>query len=464
MSDLIVLVDDEAENLIYLQKVLRHHKTEAYTNPLDALEFIRNNDSISMLITDQKMPGLSGLELVRIVNSEKNGILSIIISAYTDPDDLVDAVNSRLIHKYVVKPFNPQKMREFVDETLSLLPLTRTMNYLASGKTTEQSPLDSFLTATPAGMDVKTRAQFFSQSDLPLFIHGETGTGKEVLARAVHELSPRNKGPFIAVNCAALTKDLFLSEMYGHAKGAFSGAVADTQGFVCRAEGGTLFLDEVSEISMEHQASLLRFIENYTYYPVGSSREKKSDIRVISASHKRLSTLKNEKLFREDLFYRLSPLELKIPALRKRKDDIALLFMHYFEDFRKEGVMLTPSAWKELLNYQWNGNVRELIHTAEKISLNLKMFGLKSVSRKTIREVLDTDSEDLNMDLSVSNEPLIPGKINLAEHLTRIEREIISNYLKSMDFNISRTAEALGLSRQGLKNKMKRYDVAAQEE
>ncbi|MBN2658054.1 MAG: sigma-54-dependent Fis family transcriptional regulator [Spirochaetales bacterium] len=463
MSDTIVLVDDEPENLIFLQKVLKHHRLKTYTNPLDAFDFIRCDESVRLLIADQKMPEISGIELVKLVDAEKKGIISIIVSAYTDPDDLVSAVNSRLIYKYIVKPYNPMEIRKLVDEIVDLMPLIRTEESLSRYFVKDPSPLDSFLTITAAGEEVKSKAEFYSESSLPLFIHGETGTGKEILARAVHQLSPRKDGPFVAVNCAALTRELFLSELFGHIKGAFSGALSDSPGFVGRADGGTLFLDEISDISLDHQAALLRLLENCTYYPVGSSIEKKADIRIISASHKNLNNMKNENLFREDLFYRLSPLELNIPPLRERKDDIALLTLHYSKKLHTNEFSLSVPAWKILFEHNWNGNVRELIHLTEKLSIYGKMYQIDHISADVIMDVLKRDEPDKISRKSDHEEEFLPEQIHLQEYLEGIEKEIISKYLGLLNNNISRTADTLGLSRQGLKNKLKRYNVVIQE-
>lgn len=466
MAAAIVLVDDEPENLIFLQKVLKQYPFESFTNPLEAYEFIQKNKSVVMLITDQKMPELSGIDLVKMVNSTQRDILSIIISAYTDPDDLVDAVNSRLIYKYIIKPYKPDLLRELVGEALLLQPVQRAVRFKEGRELGPDEPFSSFLTICESGQSLLEKASFYSQSDSPLFIHGETGTGKEVLARAIHKHSPRCNGPFVAVNCAALSKELFLSELFGYRKGAFSGAEGNKKGFVHRADGGILFLDEISEIALEHQASLLRFIQYSTFYPVGSSEEEKADVRIISASHIHLKNLKKRKEFREDLYYRLSSLDLFIPPLRERIDDIALLFLYYCEEFSIDYKSIDKNVWPYLLNYDWSGNVRQLIYSCEKSSIIMKMNNETTITVDMLKDIFDEDIDDSRISPWSAEEAIqdvptdeILEPIDLTRHLNDIEREYIAKYLTANNNNISRTAESLGLSRQGLKNKLRRHFV-----
>ena len=469
MPETIVIVDDEPENIVFLQRVLKVYNLYSFTDPQDAYAFIIKTPRIDLLITDQKMPGMTGIELVQAVNSGEREILSIIISAYTDPADLIQAVNSQLIYKYVVKPYNPKDFRCLIDEALEMNPIRRAKTFIISTDKSTNDPFNSFLTINSEIENLIERARFFAQSSTPLFINGETGTGKEILARAMHESSPGKQGPFIAVNCAALSKELFLSEMFGYKKGAFSGATGNKQGFVHQAAAGTLFLDEVSEIAVEHQASLLRFIQFSTFYPVGSSVEETVDVRIISASHLDLKDLQADGKFREDLYYRLSAFDLFIPPLRERKDDIALLLLYYFESNGITSSMVDSDVWKVLLNYEWKGNVRQIIHAAEKSSILIKLYKSTRLTTKILKEVIDysfPETEDLLVDTKnlIDDKVEMISPINLTAHLESLEREFIKEYLTVHKNNISRTADALGLSRQGLKNKLRRYFLGSYSE
>ena len=469
MLETIVIVDDEPENIIFLKKVLKEYNLHSFTDPNDAYMFIQKTPQIDLLITDQKMAGMTGIELVQAVNLKKQAFLSIIISAYTDPTDLIQAVNSQLIYKYVVKPYNPKIFRLLVSEALEMNPIRRARAFIVSSDKGEDDPYNSFLTINSEVEDLIEKARFFARSSSPLFIHGETGTGKEILARAIHLSSFRKDGSFVAVNCAALSKELFLSEMFGYKKGAFSGAGGNKKGFVHQADGGTLFLDEVSEIPIEHQASLLRFVQFSTFYPVGSSVEETVDVRIISASHLHLKDLQQNGRFREDLYYRFSAFDLFIPPLRERKDDIALLLLYYFESNGITSSMVDDEVWKILLNYEWKGNVRQIIHAAEKSSILIKLYKSPKLTVKILREVIDFSFPEEEKLLPETNNRIDDKHVgmdpmDLAAHLESLEKEYIKEYLTAHKNNISRTADALGLSRQGLKNKLRRYRIGSYSE
>ena len=463
MPETIVIVDDEPENIVFLQRVFKAYNLHSFTDPHEARVFIMRTPRIDLLLTDQKMPDMTGIELVKAVNSGERAILSIIISAYTDPEDLIQAVNSQLIYQYVVKPYNPKDLRLLVKEALLIHPIRRAQSFIMSIGKNSDDPYNSFLTINPVCEELIERARFFARSGTPLFIHGETGTGKEILARAMHESSPGKDGAFVAVNCAALSRELFLSEMFGYKKGAFSGAAGNKKGFVHQAAGGTLFLYEVSEIAIEHQASLLRFIQFSTFYPVGSSEEETVDVRIISASHIHLKDLQLSGKFREDLYYRLSSFDLFIPPLRERKDDIALLLLYYFESNGIASSIVDSDVWKILLNHEWKGNVRQIIHTTEKISILLKLYKSTRLTTRIVTEVLDFSppAEIKGGIPEIKDEEKPIGPIDLTAHLNAIEKEYIQKYMAEYKNNISRTADALGFSRQGLKNKLRRYSIGS---
>ncbi len=291
----------------------------------------------------------------------------------------------------------------------------------------------------------------YAPTDYPVLILGETGTGKELTARAIHERSHRKKGPFVAINCAAIPKELLEAELFGYEKGAFTGAERRKVGKVELADGGTLFLDEVGELPIELQAKLLRFLEDLSFERVGGTKGIKADVRVIAATNKNLKELVEQGLFREDLYYRLKVLTISLPPLRDREDDVIIMAKYFLEKFSKEQgkeiLGFTDDASELIRNYSWPGNVRELINVLRKAVV------------LTDKKYIDAGDLDIDAD-KVSKEIAGKGIFNLKEHIEKLEQELIEKAYRITGGNVSKMASMLGVSRPTVYKLMEKYGLS----
>ncbi len=487
----VCIVDDILENAKYVQRVLADYETYLFDKPREALEFVRVNP-IDILVTDQKMPGLTGIELVQGIREFSDDFIALVISAYTDSDDLIDAVNSNLIYKYVVKPFSPQVLLQHVQRASEKLELLRSNATLQQRLRLQNEALqqenralrqntapafDLFVGEDPAMNRVKELTQIYSASEEPVLVTGETGTGKELLARAIHESSRRREGPFLPLNCSALQESMLESELFGHAKGAFTGAEREKRGLLEAADEGTLFLDEIGDMPAALQAKLLRAIQFGTFIPVGSTEERTVDVRIISATNKNLREDVARGSFRSDLFYRINPLHIHIPPLRKRRRDIVPILRRVAEIRHLPMPTFSPEAKEALLSHSFPGNVRELGSILERLVLMQRRRGLEEIGLKELVEALDLPAVpgggeawprldelgvlfDQRPMAESEREPELrlpePGEeLSLSRLIAELEGRIIRHVLEQEEGNISRTARRLGMSRQGLKNKLR---------
>jgi two-component system response regulator HupR/HoxA len=475
----IVVIDDEAANVAFLQRALKAYTLECFTDPQEAIQYCRTH-TFDLIIADQKMPGITGIELIKRVQEETSDFIALIISAYTDTRDLIDAVNSNLIYRYIIKPFTPEQLTSDVEqarETLTLrreekkrrkllqLENQRLLEENQKLKSNTNSSLDFFIGFAPAIQYIRDQVQMYARSEEPVLIYGETGTGKEIVARAIHELSERATEHFIPVNCSAFSESLIESELFGHEKGAFTGATRAKTGLVEAANGGTIFLDEVGDLRYGLQAKLLRFLQFGSYYPVGSVDERSVNVRVLAATNKDLGEAMQKNTFRKDLYYRLSSLSIDIPPLRNRKEDI-LPIIDFIAD--KKGYTLfdfSDEAKEFLLEYNYPGNIRELEGLVEKIHLHTQAHEDKKISREMISDFLVRGKSAnrhtvRNAEVSENeHSEHEAGELHLQEYIDTVEKKIITEYLLYYNGNVSRTANALHMSRQGLKNKINRFDI-----
>jgi two-component system response regulator HupR/HoxA len=476
----IIVVDDESANVTYLRRVLQNYETETFVDPMDALDYCREND-FDLIIADQKMPGLSGIDMIKHIQTRKSDFLGIIISAYTESGDLIDAVNSNVIYKYIVKPFTPDSLLQNVhraDENLSLQREKRRLEDRLRDqnealrrenlqlKTRAEMGLDSFIGYHPKIERIKSLSRMYALSEEPLLLTGETGTGKELIARGVHAMSSRRDGRFMALNCSAFSEQLLESEFFGYEKGAFTGAIRNKSGLVEEAEGGTLFLDEIGDFPSSFQSKILRFIQFGTFFPVGSTKEKQVNVRIIAATNRNLDRDVERGIFRKDLFYRLSSLHIAIPPLRERKEDILPLIEYIAAKRRYDLPRFEEDGLNWILKYSFPGNVRELEGLLEKLNLHAAVHRTEAISSELIREILtrgmqDGDYDSLPIFTEAGPEERIPGKgdFDLPEYLDSIQKRIITRKLTMNGGNISKTARELHVSRQGLKNKMDHLDI-----
>lgn len=475
----VCIVDDEIENAKYVQRVLTGYQSYLFTSPEEAIEFVRINP-VDIIVTDQKMPAVTGLELVRHVREHTEDFMALVISAYTETDDLIDAVNSNIIYKYIVKPFSPTVLLQHVHRAIEQLELRRSNatlrrqlesrtqalsleNRLLRGTVTP--PMDFFVGDDPAMEQVKELFGRYAGSEEPVLITGETGTGKELLARALHEVSTRREQPFLPLNCSALPESTMESELFGYARGAFTGADRQKSGLLEAADGGVLFLDEIGDMSPALQAKLLRVIQFGTFIPVGTVKERSVNVRIISATNRDLWGDCERGRFRQDLYYRINPLHIHIPALRERRHDILPIARRIA---RNRGLELPPfseEASNAVTAYAFPGNVRELASLVERLALLQRDRRMTVIDIRHLGEVLDipielnrpTDRTTAKYGHIAVHLPADNETCSIADMLASAEEKVILHVLSQEEHNISRTARRLGMSRQGLKNKLTRY-------
>jgi DNA-binding NtrC family response regulator len=474
----ICIVDDVEENAKLIERVLAAHSTVRFADPEEALEYLRDH-AADILVVDQKMPGISGIELIKRVRAFNRDAIAVVVSAYTDADDLIKAVNSNLIFRYVVKPFSVQELRDVVAAAADRLGRRRTEARINSELAIQnrllleendtlragaQPILDLFAGGDPAMAKIKELALRYALSDAPVLITGETGTGKELLARIVHHFSPRRDKPFVAVNCSNLGEHLLESTLFGHARGAFTGADKDKPGLVQDAHTGTLFLDEIGDLPPHLQPRILRFAQFQTFTPVGSNKELHVDVRIVSATHQNLRSMTEAGDFRTDLYYRLNTLQIHLPPLRQRRQDIIPIMRRVA---RASGVELPPvddGARRFLETQEFRGNVRELQNIVHRLLLLVHHEGVEKVTEDLVRTACGGNIS-MKSPSSLDIPSPEPGElVNLRDIVTRVENSLIRTVLAQENGNITQTARRLGLSRQGLRNKLDAMQESEPEE
>ncbi|MBW2564201.1 MAG: sigma-54-dependent Fis family transcriptional regulator, partial [Deltaproteobacteria bacterium] len=355
----ILAVDDSLDTLEVIQRnlTLEGYKVFTVSSVNEAVNILETYP-IDLVITDLKMPIVGGLDLIRHVRENLRDVEIMMITGYPSIEGAVEAVKSGA-EEYLVKPFTDKELLSAVQRMLEKLVRRRT--------TQSKNPLNNsfgIIGDSKEMQDVFKQMKKAASTDVTIVISGESGTGKEIVARAVHYNSDRSSAPFVPVNCNAIPNNLLESELFGHVKGAFTGAKGSRAGFFQVADGGTIFLDEIGDASQSMQGKLLRVIQNKEIYMVGSSRTRKVNTRIIAATNKDLLSLMKKGIFREDLYYRINVINIHLPALRKRGNDILLLINYFLEKFSKEMdcpmLNFSDDALRALVNYQWPGNVREL--------------------------------------------------------------------------------------------------------
>jgi NtrC-family two-component system response regulator AlgB len=370
VDQLNVLIIDDEKNIRHTLRVCIESlggKVGEASSPDSAIE-VMGRTSFDMAFLDLRLGTHSGLDLIPRLLAENPNLTIVIITAYATIETAVEAMR-RGAWDYLPKPFTPAQIRHTLDRVTKQRSLANRAANL-EGQLSAETPDVLLASAAPsvrAVMDILARA---AQSDAAVLFRGENGTGKGVLARALHKQSKRGERPFVLVNCPTLSEELLASELFGHAKGAFTGAVRDQVGRVEAAEGGTVFLDEIGEMPGNLQAKLLRFLQEKQFERIGETRTRQADVRVVAATNRDLDADVRDGKFREDLFYRLNVVEVKVPALRERREDILSLARHFLAFFaRATGRAvpeLSPAAERALEDYAWPGNVRELRNTIER--------------------------------------------------------------------------------------------------
>jgi DNA-binding NtrC family response regulator len=470
----VLVVDDEPDNLDAFRfnfgKVFSLHLAGSAE---EALEIARAHD-VAVVVTDQRMPRMTGLELLKALRDVRPDAVGIIVTAFTDTDVLIESVNLGRIYRYVTKPWDSKEVKGILMQAVERFHLVRENRRLLaqlaqyagvlSREAHGQFNFGAIVGDSPALRDVLAKVEQVAQTAATVLLRGETGTGKEMVARAIHINSPREARPFVRINCAALAAGVLESELFGHEKGAFTGAMGRRLGRFELADGGTLFLDEVGDIPIDLQVKLLRVLQEREFERVGGVETLKVDVRVISATHRDLESLIAQGRFREDLYYRLNVFPITLPPLRERPGDVALLVDHFVQKFARatgkpvRGV--DPAALAQLRAYPWPGNVRELENVIERAVILAKAPDLL---------VADLDFGKPLSAAGVATRPASPPPPGAADRtdsgrsfykrISEQERNEIIAAVERAQGNIAHAARFLGINRSTLYYRMRKHDL-----
>jgi len=436
----ILIVDDEdsVRDSLYNWFIEDGYEVECAENAKQALSILESKD-MDIVLADIKMPGMDGLEMHRRIRSLNKDSIVIIMTAFAAVDTAVQALKDGAFD-YITKPFDPDDLSHLIRNASSQISLKEENKALRS-KLVSLENVEDLIGSSNAMINVLKEVEQVAQSNSPVIITGESGTGKELIARAIHSNSKRKFSPLVSVHCGALTESLLESELFGHEKGAFTGAMYNRKGRFEMADGGTIFLDEIATISPKMQIELLRVLETKTFIRVGGNKEITSDFRVICASNKNLKQMVNDGLFREDLYYRLNVVNIRIPPLRERIEDIPMLVDHFLKKYctsmSRNIMSIDKAALKRLEQYEFPGNVRELENMVERAIVvgNEKEIRLK----------------DLPFDKGMSTSSF--------KSLDDLEKQYILQVLDKYEWNISQSAKVIKVDRATLYNKIKKYNL-----
>jgi DNA-binding NtrC family response regulator len=440
-------VDDERNTRDGLQRALQDRYEVLLAEDSQKALQILESTPVDMLLSDLKMPGVDGMGLLRRAMALPESPVCIMMTAYGSIENAVQAMQAGAYH-YVTKPVNLDELELVLQRALKSRRI-EAENVNLREQINHKFGVENIIGESSAMRQVFETVQQVAPTRTTVLITGETGTGKELIAKALHNLSPRKNGPFIAVHAAALPSTLLESELFGHEKGAFTGAVERRIGRFELADGGTLFLDEVGELEPLMQVKLLRVLEERAFERVGGAKTLQVDVRLVAATNRNLKKLVNEGKFRDDLFYRLSVVAVDLPPLRERREDIPLLARTFLDEFSRENGKqvreVTPEALNMLLAYEWPGNVRELRNVVE------QMVVLARAERLTVRDVPSQvrDGADLTK-ISV---------VRTGMTVEEAERQLIVQALKETDGNRTQAARKIGISRRTLHRKLKQYGL-----
>ncbi len=452
MSRKILIVDDETSMREFLSILLGRegYAVESAADAASALMLLGEH-SFDLIISDVKMPGLDGIELLKRVKLSWPDTAVLMITAYTTAGDAVEAMKLGA-YDYIAKPFKVEELKLLVSNALEKLDLKKENVRL---RKEVRDRFGGFVGKSRGMRELYGLIEKVAASGSSVLIVGESGTGKELAARALHEHSPRKEKPFVAVNCGAIPDTLIESELFGHKRGAFTGAIADKPGLFEQAERGTLFLDEIGEIPLLLQAKLLRVLQEKEFRRVGGSESLKADVRIVAATNRDLEEQIKEGTFREDLFYRLNVIMLRMPPLRERSEDILPLIEHFFRKYtgkEPSGPAATPEALKVIISYPFPGNVRELENMVERCTV----LG---------EPVLDRDSLPAQM-LNFSRRAEIQGAVDLPEeglaleaYLDAIEKRYLTLALQRCNGVKTRAAALLGLTFRSFRYRLAKFGM-----
>ncbi len=477
----ILVIDDEVRAVETLARILdERFDVHTATDVATAREILAR-EWIQVVLCDQRMPDITGVEFCAEIRERWPEVIRIIVSGYTDSEDLINAINEGGIYQFITKPWHPDEVMLKLQNAVELFELNRKNERLSIELNLQPKTLKEAIEAQRAALKshyswegivrspdscmnrvcevVKQVAPF----DVSVLITGESGTGKELCARALHYNSLRQNEPFVAENCGALPDELLESELFGHKRGAFTGAVEDHVGLFESANGGTVFLDEIGDISPAFQLKLLRVLQEREVRPLGSARRRPIDVRVIAATNCDLEEAVRAGRFRQDLYYRLATFTIKLPPLRERLEDIPYLASYLLDEAMAElGKSVdgfTHEAIECLQSYHWPGNVRELQNEIKRMLVLAqdRRLGADLISPHVLRAI----PEEMRNDMKLVTSPV---RGTLKSRIEQLEARILKETLVRHRWNKTRAAEELGLSRVGLRSKLERYGLARGED
>jgi two-component system, NtrC family, response regulator PilR len=460
MADRLLVVDDEQSIREFLEIMLSQDGYEVTTGASGEEGFkIYRKEMPDLVLTDVKMPGMSGLDLIREIHSLDPAVPIIAVTAYACADDALRAVREGA-YDYLSKPFQIEDLRIIIRNALETRRLRRE-NLELKRSIEEKYRFGEIIGKSSEMEEIFTLIKQIAPSKAGVLIMGESGTGKELIAKAIHYSSPRADKPFITINCTAIPENLLESEMFGHQKGSFTGAIANKAGLVEAAHTGTLFLDEIGEIPVSIQVKLLRFLQESEFRRVGGTDDKKIDVRIIAATNKKLEKEMELGNFREDLYYRLNVIRIKIPPLREREEDIPLLVNHFLKQFSAEQgkniTQVSSLAMRVLCNYSFPGNVRELENIVERC-VTLEQ------SDQLTAENLPAKLVERSASTPATESEIPPDGIDLNRTLENTERKLITRALEMTEGNRSRAARLLGISFRSLRYRLLKLGMETESE
>jgi two-component system NtrC family response regulator len=455
IMETILIVDDEKNYLTILSAVLEEEGFEILTalSGPEALEIQKTSD-LDLVLTDMKMPEMDGIALLENIKTLDPDLPVIMMTAHGTVDKAVEAMQKGA-YTYILKPFDNERLTIYVKKAISVFQVIKENRRLRD-EVESQYRFGNIIGKSKAIRDVFDTIKKVAPSNATVLIEGESGTGKELVAKSIHFNSPRRDKPLVAVNCSALAESLLESELFGHEKGAFTGAVAMKKGRFELADGGTLFLDEIGELSPNLQVKLLRVLQEKVIERVGGMRPLSVDIRIIVATNKNLKEEMVAGRFREDLFYRLNVVHVVLPLLKERKEDIRLLVNHFFKKYsgeRKSDISVTGVSQEVdrlFYDYSWPGNVRELENVIERVMI------LCTGDTITVSDLPKDFKDNVYNILHLEG---IPADAKLYDTLAMIEKTMIERALKMADNVQAHAAEMLGIGKSGLNQKLKKYNL-----
>ena len=451
----ILIVDDEKNYLRVLSAVLEEEGYEVLTalSGREALEIHETSD-LDLTLTDMKMPGMDGIKLLEHIKAKDPDLPVIMMTAHGTVDKAVEAMQKGA-YSYVLKPFDNERLIIYVQKAVAMFQVVKENRRLRD-EVKSQYRFGNFIGKSKAMREVFEMIRKVAPANASVLVEGESGTGKELVAKSIHFNSPRGDKPFIAVNCSALSENLLESELFGHERGAFTGAVAKKKGRFELADNGTLFLDEIGELSTSLQVKLLRVLQEKVFERVGGTQPISVNIRIIAATNKKLKEEMINGRFREDLFYRLNVVRIVLPPLTQRQEDIHLLIKHFIEKYASERKAAVPvkgvdqEVGRLFYDYSWPGNVRELENLIERVMIlcphdTIRVSDLPAGFKDNVHNALHLEG--------------IPTHAKLYETLAMIEKAMIERALKMADNVQAHAASILGIGKSGLNQKIKKYNL-----